>query len=75
MQNTGHVTVADMKRLLVCWPTKEILAAFDQMIAPLFDSAFSNTVEGQTLTTLRDTLLPMLISGELQVGDLKGNKP
>ena len=64
----GHVTVADMKRLLVCWPTKEILAAFDQKIAQIFDRAFTNTIEGQTLATLRDTLLPRLISGEVRVG-------
>jgi type I restriction enzyme S subunit len=63
----GHVTVADMKRLLVCWPTKEILAAFDQKIAPIFDRALANTIEGQTLATLRDALLPKLLSGELSV--------
>ncbi len=60
----GHVTVADMKRLQVCRPQKDVLTAFDRLIAPIFDKAFSNTVENQTLATLRDTLLPKLISGE-----------
>ena len=63
----GHVTVADMKRLLVCWPSKEILAAFDQKIAPIFGRAFANTIENQTLATLRDALLPKLLSGELNI--------
>ncbi len=63
----GHVTVADMKRLLVCWPTEELLAAFNQEISSIFDRAFANTIEIQTLATLRDTLLPKLISGELRV--------
>lgn len=61
----GHVTVAGMKRLQVCRPPKDGLAAFDKVIAPIFDKAFANTVESQTLATLRDTLLPKLLSGEI----------
>ena len=63
----GHVTIADMKRLLVCMPRKPVLTAFDQIIAPIFDRAFTNTLESRTLVTLRDTLLPRLLSGELRV--------
>ena len=63
----GHVTIADMKRLLVCLPSKEVLAAFDRSVAAIFGRAFANTLESRTLTTLRDTLLPKLLSGELSV--------
>jgi len=63
----GHVTIADMKRLLVCRPSRAVLAAFDQNIAPIFDRAFKNTIESRTLATLRDTLLPKLLSGELSM--------
>jgi type I restriction enzyme S subunit len=63
----GHVTIADMKRLLVCRPSKAMLAAFDRKVAPIFDKAFTNTLESRTLATLRDTLLPKLLSGELSV--------
>lgn len=63
----GHVTIADMKRLLVCMPSKAVLAAFDQKVSPIFDKAFTNTLESRTLATLRDTLLPKLLSGELGV--------
>jgi len=66
----GHVTIADMKRLLVCMPSKAVLAAFDRNVAPIFDRAFTNTLESRTLATLRDTLLPKLLSGELSVGKL-----
>ena len=62
----GHVTIADMKRLLVCMPNKAVLAAFDRNIAPVFDRAFTNTLESSTLATLRDTLLPKLLSGKVQ---------
>jgi type I restriction enzyme S subunit len=63
----GHVTIADMKRLLVCMPSKAVLAAFDRNVAPIFDKAFTNTVESRTLATLRETLLSKLLSGELSV--------
>lgn len=62
----GHVTVADMKRILVCWPGEEVLEAFDQIIGPIFDSAFEATLESRDLATLRDTLLPKLLSGEVK---------
>jgi type I restriction enzyme S subunit len=63
----GHVTIADMKRLLVCVPSKEVLAAFDRSVAAIFDRAFANTLESRTLATLRDTLLAKLLSGDLSV--------
>ncbi len=63
----GHVTIADMKRLLVCMPSKAVLAAFDRSIGPIFDKAFTNTIESRTLATLRDTLLPKLLSGNVSV--------
>jgi type I restriction enzyme S subunit len=67
----GHVTVADMKRLTVVWPIKQIIEAFDRIAAPLFDQAFANTLESRTLATIRDTLLPKLLSGEISVADIK----
>lgn len=67
----GHVTVADMKRLQVCRPPKDVLAAFDRLIGPIFDKAFANTIESQTLAALRDTLLPKLLSGELNANELQ----
>lgn len=65
----GHVTVADLKRLLVCLPPSDILALFDGITAPVFDKTLLNLLEGQSLATLRDTLLPKLLSGELRIKD------
>ena len=63
----GHVTVADMKRLLICFPSEKVLTAFDGIVGPIYDKAFANTLETRTLATLRDTLLPKLLSGELRI--------
>lgn len=47
-------------------PTIEI-ERFDETVTRYFNIMESNTIENKTLTTLRDTLLPKLISGEVRV--------
>ena len=63
----GHVTVADMKRELVVMPTGELLRQFDLSVGPIQARIFENQRQAQTLATLRDTLLPRLISGQLRL--------
>jgi type I restriction enzyme S subunit len=65
----GHVTVADMKLLLVVHPDDKVMLAWDAIAASILDRAFLNDVEIGSMTILRDTLLPKLISGELRVKD------
>lgn len=48
-------------------PPKEKLKNFDEEIEPLFQKIKSNTQQIRTLTQLRDTLLPKLMSGEVRV--------
>ena len=48
-------------------PSPEVLKAFDAQIVPLFDAIYANEGESRTLATLRDTLLPKLLCGELSV--------
>lgn len=48
-------------------PDETTLKAFDDLVKPLFDRIASNEREAQTLSAIRDTLLPKLISGELRV--------
>lgn len=45
------------------------MAAFHRQVRPLFERVVAAEREGQTLTALRDALLPKLISGELRVAD------
>ncbi|MFN5348055.1 MAG: hypothetical protein ACK5A0_00705 [Polaromonas sp.] len=44
--------------------------AFDKAVAPLWAKIHENQSQAQTLTELRDTLLPRLISGQLRINDL-----
>lgn len=49
-------------------PPQSVVDAFDAAVKPTFARKESVEVENQTLATLRDTLLPKLMSGELRVG-------
>jgi type I restriction enzyme S subunit len=46
---------------------KNIRKEFDKLIMPLFGKIKTNQIQIQTLTKLRDTLLPKLMSGEVRV--------
>jgi len=50
-------------------PSKPCVAAFGESVAPLIAKCFALKEESRTLSTLRDALLPRLISGELRVPD------
>ena len=54
-------------RLLVLEPHANILASFDSVTSLLRKSMDENESQAQTLATLRDTLLPRLISGQLRL--------
>ena len=56
-----------MSKIMV--PHEEALTAFDGQVDPLFQKIYENEKESKTLASLRDTLLPKLISGELRVPD------
>ena len=48
-------------------PTAEVLRGFNAAACPLLERISANQQFAQTLATLRDTLLPRLISGQLRV--------
>lgn len=51
-------------------PTDDELKEFHDFAAPMFAKIKTNQVETDNLTSLRDTLLPKLMSGELDVSDI-----
>ena len=63
----GHVTVSDMKRLLVTKPTAALLNLFNAKIGNIHERIFKNEQQILTLAALRDTFLPRLISGQLRM--------
>lgn len=51
-------------------PTDEVLNEFDEIIKPIFSMILSKARESKRLTEIRDTLLPRLMSGKLDVSDI-----
>lgn len=51
-------------------PTDDELTEFHSVAAPMFAKIKANQTENANLTRLRDTLLPKLMSGELDVSDI-----
>jgi len=47
-------------------PSHEVLEKFDELIIPIFNNIHLNNMQSRTLAEIRDTLLPKLISGEIQ---------
>ena len=52
-------------------PDSGVLVKFNTAINALFNKMLSNTLQIQTLSTLRDTLLPKLMKGEVRVEGFK----
>lgn len=55
----------------VVLPSEEELAGFNTIASPLLEQIYSNRAENKRLSILRDTLLPKLMSGEIDVSDVQ----
>ena len=57
-------------KIQVIIPSKNVMQKFDFLCTPLFETILSNQKENIKLSELRDTLLPKLMSGELDVSNI-----
>ncbi|PZT72473.1 MULTISPECIES: restriction endonuclease subunit S [unclassified Streptomyces] len=64
-----YLSLSDIRSLKISLPTESELAAFDRQCAPLHARAEAARLENRTLATLRDTLLPQLVTGKIRVKD------
>jgi type I restriction enzyme, S subunit len=67
----GHVTRQDLNRLKVNMGNVAVRSAFNKFVEPTFRRLQGVLKETKTLASLRDTLLPKLISGELRIKDVQ----
>lgn len=66
-----HLGKGDIDTFKSLIPVNNILLQFEELSNSIFDTIINNSKESQELTNLRDTLLPKLISGELEVSKVK----
>ena len=64
------VSQQNLKKVPAIIPSKEALSAFDDLIQPIFAQIRNLRDENASLADLRDTLLPKLMSGELDVSNI-----
>ena len=65
------IRMASLKDYKMAIPKYSIIREFDNKIVPLVSLAKSNDDETDRLASLRDTLLPRLMSGELKVNEIE----
>lgn len=65
------VSQQNLKKVPAIIPSKEALSAFDDLIQPIFAQIRNLRDENAHLTDLRDTILPRLMSGKLDVSDIE----
>ena len=65
----GHIQRHHLDEALVAVPPVACFHALDSVLSPIHERSFRLALQSRILATLRDTLLPKLISGELRIAD------
>lgn len=65
----GSITKDDLFGLKLCVPSKEVLERFKKLADPFHNQIVNNSIQNQKLSELRDWLLPMLMNGQVTIGE------
>ncbi len=63
----AEISKQNFRPILVVLPPKELMASYTEKVMPFYGEIVANLHQSRTLATLRNTLLPKLLSGELSV--------
>lgn len=63
----GHIQRAHLTNAMVLVPTAELINTADELLSPLITMQIENGLRIKNLVSIRDTLLPRLISGQLRL--------
>ena len=64
-----EISKTNFRPIPVVHPSADVIQEFVELARPLYEHIVECARESRTLTALRDTLLPKLISGELRIND------
>ena len=65
----SNMNKGDFENIVLLSPSIKILKKFHLMVNPLFGKIHNNIKQNQTLASFRDWLLPMLMNGQVSVGE------
>ena len=68
------IVTRDFESEIIPVPPLEEIKSFEEKVKPIYATIRNNLKESTRLATLRDTLLPRLMSGELRVSDVEPSK-
>ena len=68
----GHIQRGHLTAAKVLVPPPDLLKIMTRIMAPLIEQIIANRTQSRTLATLRDALLPKLLSGTIQTNVLEG---
>lgn len=66
-----QLTVPDFQKTEILVPSQKIVTLFTATVEPIFEKIWANQNENEKLSSLRDTLLPKLMSGELDASNIE----
>ena len=66
----GHIKRDELAKAKVLIPNEADYQRIEALLQPIYDLIISNRIENKKLSSLRDTLLPKLISGEIDVSNI-----
>lgn len=66
----GHIKREELAKAEVLVPSQSDYDRIGGLVAPLYDLVIANRIENRKLATLRDELLPQLMSGQLDVSEV-----
>lgn len=62
-----QVTIENLKVFKILVPSESVVTGFENVVGLIEDRIEHNNIQAKTITQLRDTLLPRLISGQLRL--------
>lgn len=65
------ISQQNLKKVETVIPSKQALKAFDEIIQPMFEKIRKLRMENDNLISLRESILPKLMSGELDVSQME----
>ena len=67
----GHIKRDELSKAEVLIPNEADYKRIETLLQPIYDLIIANRIENKKLAETRDALLPKLMSGELDVSDIK----
>ena len=66
----GHIKRTELEKAQVLIPNQEVYSHIGTLLQPIYELVINNRIENTRLSSLRDEMLPKLMSGELDVSNI-----